>query len=283
VVIETEKAVGTRLQEASSTWTWKDVVLYHLGLGAGSHPTDPKELAYTYENGLQVLPTYAVILATPAVRGLDRIPGLVFDHSRMLHGEQEISLDSPIPTSGTVQTTAEVAAIYDKGTAALTVLEAQSRTPDGRLLFVNRYSLFMRGAGGFGGDPGPKDQPKPPDREPDRVVEVQTLPQQALIYRLSGDLNPLHADPEYAARGGFARPILHGLCTYGIVCKAAVDSMLDADPGAVRGYRARFAGVVYPGETLAVRLWRENGDILLEATVKERGAPALSNGLIRTG
>lgn len=282
MTIQVEQAVGARLEQATTSWTWKEVVLYHLGLGAGSDPTDPRELGYTYEKRLHVLPTYAVILATPGVRGIDRVPGLVYDRAQMLHGEQEIRLEGPIPTEGTVETTAEVAAVYDKGKAALTVVEATSRTPDGRTLFVNRYSLFMRGAGGFGGDPGPRDQPAPPEREPDRVVEVRTLPQLALIYRLSGDFNPLHVDPEYAARGGFDRPILHGLGTYGVVCKAAVDAMLDGDPSAVRGYRARFTGVVFPGETLGVRLWREGGDVLLEARVKERDAPALSNGLIRT-
>jgi len=282
MTIDTDLAVGTSLAGATTTWTWQDVVLYHLGLGAGADPVSPHELAYTYERDLHVLPTYAVILATPGVRGIEDVPGLDFDRTQMLHGEQEIEVFEPIPTEGTVETSARVAAIYDKGKAALVVLEAESRLADGRPLFVNRYSLFARGAGGFGGDPGPKERIDPPDREPDNVVDVAILPQQALLYRLSGDLNPLHAEPEFARRAGFRRPILHGLCSFGIACKAVVDGRLAGDPKRVARFRARFAGVVYPGETLRVRMWGEAAGIHLEASVPERDAPALASGLLVT-
>jgi acyl dehydratase len=169
--------------------------------------------------------------------------------------------------------------VYDKGKAAVVVTETDTRL-DGEALCTNRFTAFIRGEGGFGGEPGPAPGNEPPDREPDLVVESPTLPQQALIYRLSGDRNPLHVDPQMAAMGGFDRPILHGLCTYGIVCKAVVDRAFDGDVGAVGRYQARFAGSVYPGETVVTAIWHEPGGVVLAATTKERGAPVLSNARI---
>ena len=148
------------------------------------------------------------------------------------------------------------------------------------MLFVNRFSLFLRGAGGFGGDSGPKAGNVAPERAPDHVVESPTLPQQALLYRLSGDKNPLHADPEFAKMGGFDKPILHGLCSYGIVCKAAVDHAIGGDTAKVARYQARFAGVVFPGETIVTSLWNEGGKILIAAKTKERGTAVISNAAI---
>ena len=144
----------------------------------------------------------------------------------------------------------------------------------------HRSSLFIRGEGGWGGDPGPKASNHAPSRSPDHIVRSPTLPQQALLYRLSGDKNPLHADPAFAALGGFDSPILHGLCTYGMVCKAAVDTVLDGNPGRARRYQARFAGVVFPGETVVTRMWEERDKVLLEAVVEERDAKVLSNAAL---
>jgi acyl dehydratase len=179
-----------------------------------------------------------------------------------------------------VETTARVTRVYDKGKGALVIIETTSTTDAGEVLCVNRFSSFIRGEGGFGGDPGPTLADPRPQRDPDLVVERPTLPQQALLYRLSGDRNPLHADPAYVARGGFDRPILHGLCSYGIACKAVVDEVLDGDVGAVAGYRARFAGVVFPGETLVERIWQEGEEIVFEVMTKERETPVLSNAVI---
>jgi acyl dehydratase len=156
----------------------------------------------------------------------------------------------------------------------------ETDTADGTPLFVNRFSLFLRGEGGFGGDPGPRGGEPAPPGAPDLVVESPTLPQQALLYRLLGDKNPLHADPGFAALGGFERPILHGLCSYGIACKAVVDGLLGGDTAAVAGYRVRFAGVVVPGDTVVTSLWRRDDRIYLEASNKERGTPVLTRGMV---
>jgi acyl dehydratase len=199
----------------------------------------------------------------------------------LLHGEQEIEvLTAEVPTAATVRSVGRVAAVYDKGKAALVVIEAETTGASGAPMFRNRFSLFLRGEGGFGGDPGPKGAEAPPEEAPDLVVESPTLPQQALLYRLLGDKNPLHADPAFAAFGGFERPILHGLCSYGIACKAVVDGLLGGEVAAVAGYRARFAGVVTPGDTIVTSMWRRGARVHLAAADKEKGTPVLANAVV---
>ena len=278
--IDPDKALGAVLPSAAWNWAEKDVILYHLGLGAGIPPTDPGELAYSYEPHLKVLPTFGVQPAFPMLAGIMAVDGLSFNLMSLLHGEQEIELTGPLPTAATSSTTGRVAAIHDKGKAALVVVEATTTDAAGATLCVNRFSLFLRGEGGFGGDPGPAAPEGPPAREPDHVVETATLPQQALLYRLSGDPNPIHADPELARAAGFERPILHGLCSYGIVAKAAVDTALGGDVAAVARYSARFAGVVLPGETIVTALWDEGDRIVLSATNKDRGTPVITNAVV---
>jgi len=170
--------------------------------------------------------------------------------------------------------------IYDKGKAALLLLENAVSDGDGKPLWTTRMSLFLRGEGGFGGESGPKVGNEAPQRAPDLVVESKTLPQQALLYRLSGDKNPLHADPGFAKMGGFDTPILHGLCSFGIVCKAAVDRALGGDVAKVARYQARFAGVFFPGETMLTSIWKEPGKLLVASASKERGAPVISNAAL---
>ncbi|MEN8183633.1 MAG: MaoC/PaaZ C-terminal domain-containing protein, partial [Myxococcota bacterium] len=208
------------------------------------------------------------------------VPGLQFNFAMLLHGEQDLEIHKPIPTEAKIENSGRVAGIYDKGKAALVVLEVTSKDESGDTLFVNRFSLFLRGEGGFGGESGPKAGNRPPEREPDLVAESPTLPQQALLYRLSGDKNPLHADPEFAKLGGFDKPILHGLCSYGVVCKAVVDSALDGDTAKVARYQARFAGVVFPGETIVTSMWREGDQVLIQAKAKERDTPVITNAAI---
>jgi len=198
----------------------------------------------------------------------------------LLHGEQDIEIHQPIPTEATVTNSGHVAGIYDKGKAALVVLEVKTRDEAGKPLFTNRLSLFLRGEGGFGGESGPKAGNEAPTRAPDGVITSTTLPQQALIYRLSGDKNPLHADPDFAKMGGFDKPIIHGLCSYGIVCKAIVDKVLGGDVTKVARYQARFAGVGFPGETYLTSYWKEGDKILIQAKSKERDAIIISNAAI---
>ncbi len=278
--IDPNKALGAKLGEGTYSWTKDQVILYHLGVGAGDPATDPGELEYTYEKNLKVLPSYGVIPVFGAMGGLGTTPGLSFNFAMLLHGEQDIEIHQPIPPEATVTSAGEIVGIYDKGKAALVVLEVKTRDEAGKPLFTNRFSLFLRGEGGFGGESGPKAGNVPPEREPDGVIERRLLPQQALIYRLSGDKNPLHADPEFAKIGGFDKPIIHGLCSFGIVCKAVVDDVLAGDVTKVARYQARFAGVGFPGETYLISYWKEADKILIQTKSKERDAPIITNAAI---
>jgi acyl dehydratase len=278
--IDLEKARTARPIESTASWTRDQVILYHLGVGAGARATDPRELEYTYEKNLKVLPSYGVIPVFGAMGGLGSMPGVQINFALVLHGEQDIEIHRPIPPEAKVRSSARLANIYDKGKAALIVMEVATRLESGEPLFTNRFSIFARGEGGFGGDSGPRPGNEPPARKPDVVADSPTLPQQALLYRLCGDKNPLHADPEFAKLGGFDRPILHGLCSFGIVCKAVVDHCLGGDVAKVARYQARFAGVVFPGETLSTSAWQDGKQILIQAATKERQSPVISNAAI---
>jgi acyl dehydratase len=279
--IEPVAASGATLPVALSSWDADDVILYHLGIGAGiGKPTDLSELAYTYGRYLKVLPSFGVIPAYDALLNINGFDGIDVDVSLVLHGEQDLVLHRPLPAVGDVENHARIAAVYDKGSAGLVVIEVESRDAAGPLV-TNRFGVFARGEGGFGGEAtAPPPGNEPPDREPDAVVLSRTMSHQALVYRLSGDTNPLHADPEFAALAGFEVPILHGLCTYGIVCKAVVDELLDGDVDRVARYQVRFVGVVYPGETVVTSMWHETDRIVLSAATEERDEPVLSNAAI---
>ena len=279
--IDPSKALGAPIAGGTASWDRDRVILYHLGIGAGVPQTDAGELAYTYEKNLKVLPSFGVIPAFGAMGGLGAVPGMQFNPALLLHGEQDLEIHKPIPVAAEVESSGKVAGLYDKGKAALAVLELQTRIKgESEPLFTNRFSLFLRGEGGFGGESGPPPGNAAPDRAPDGVVESKTLPQQALLYRLSGDKNPLHADPDFAKMAGFDTPILHGLCSYGVVCKAVVDAALGGDTASVSRYQARFAGVVFPGETIVTSWWRDGKTVLIDAKTKERGTPVISNAAI---
>lgn len=268
--IDPAVAVGAELPGRDLSWDSTDVLLYHLAVGAG-----PDELSYVYEGALRgVLPTFATVATT--LRDTEpptlTMPGIDIDLAQVVHGRQELELHQPIPAKGSCAARSRIVAVYDKGSAAVIVTETSTE------LFTSRISIFVKGAGGFGGERGPTTRVPVPDRAPNAVVLSPTDARQALWYRLCGDRNPLHVDPAFAAHAGFPRPILHGLCTYGIVAKAAVDALLDGDPERVAGYQARFAGVVFPGETLRTEMWREDGQLVLRASVADRDdAPALSD------
>lgn len=278
--IDPRVAIGATLPTREASWSASDVLLYHLALGAGADPIDARELRYAYETDLQVLPTFAVVAPTlrdtapPTVS----MPGIEVDLAKVLHGGQEITVHRPLPPDAKAVAETRIADVYDKGKAAVIVQETQLREPNGEVYLTARSSIFARGEGGFGGSRGPSTAAPPPDRAPDAELLTRTMPQQALWYRLCGDRNPLHVDPAFAKAAGFDRPILHGLCTYGMVCKAVVDGLLDGDASRVTGYGVRFAGVVIPGETLRTRVWREDSRFLLRTTVVERDdAPALAD------
>ena len=278
--IDPSQALGFETGTSEYSYTKDDVILYHLGVGAGVPATDSNELEYTYEKELKVLPSFGVIPTFGSMGSLGAVPGLEFNFAMLLHGEQDIIVHQPIPPEATITNSGKVAEIWDKGKAALLVMQVDTKDDAGKPLFTNRFSLFLRGEGGFGGESGPKVGNQAPEREPDGVIEQATLAQQALLYRLSGDKNPLHADPEFAKMAGFDRPIIHGLCSYGVVCKAIVDHVLGGDVSQVARYQARFAGVGFPGETYKISYWKEDDRILIAAHSKERETPIITNAAI---
>ncbi|WP_280467467.1 MaoC family dehydratase [Nocardia cyriacigeorgica] len=278
--IDPKIALGAELPSREFAWTASDVQLYQLGLGAGARWTDPAELRYLEDRTPQVLPTFATVAQTLHETEPPKVsfPGIDIDLAKVVHGHQEIEVHRPIPAAGKATSTGRISEIWDKGSAAVVVQEHTITGSDGAPLWTARSSIFAKGEGGFGGERGPSTKSELPDRAPDFDVTTPTLPQQALLYRMLGDRNPLHSDPEFARAAGFPNPILHGLCTYGIVCKTATDTVLDSDASRVTGFRARFAGVLYPGETIRTRIWRGEGELIIGASVVERDdAPVLAD------
>jgi acyl dehydratase len=260
-------ASGTEWQSGQRSWTSADAILYALGVGAGA--ADPlRELEFTTENShgvpQQVLPTFAVV-----VGGHGGGPELGdFDLARLLHAEQSVTLHGALPPSATVRSRGRLAGFYDKGADALIVLEAETTDVEtGRLIAESRTSLFVRGEGGFGGPRGTSEPWRAPDRPADHLVTYQTRADQALLYRLSGDRNPLHSDPWLAAQAGFDRPILHGLCTYGFTGRALLHAACGSDPARFHHLRARFSAPVRPGQALDVHLWDEGDTWLFQTKV----------------
>ncbi|MDT5075243.1 MAG: hypothetical protein QOH82_4563 [Mycobacterium sp.] len=279
--INLDEAIGAELAPVEFSWSSSDVQLYHLGLGAGSDPMDERELRYLIDETPQVLPTFGNVAQTfhmtapPTVR----FPGIDIELSKVLHASEAVSVPGPIPPSGTGRAVTRFTEIWDKGKAAVIWSETTVTTLDGDPLWTQKRSIFARGEGGFGGERGPSTSAAPPDRAPDGELSIPTLPQQALLYRLCGDRNPLHSDPGFASAAGFPKPILHGLCTYGIGAKALVDEFLDGDVSRVASYGARFAGVVYPGETLKANVWKDGDRLLAVLTAPSRDDAVVLSGV----
>ncbi|EST37194.1 hypothetical protein N566_14370 [Streptomycetaceae bacterium MP113-05] len=276
--IDAARALAAAPRSTRVSWDHKDVQLYHLGIGAGVPATDPGELRYTLESRLHVLPAFATV-AGGAMDWAEAVsaPGVDVDLAAVLHAGQDLTVHRPLPVHGDAVRTSTVTAVHDKTNAAVVVLRAEVSDTDGPL-WTSEAQVHVRGEGGFGGVRGPSGRPPAPEGPADRVLERRFREDQALLYRLNGDFNPLHADPEFARRAGFERPVLHGLCSYGAVLKAVVDSHLGGEVITVRRWAARFTGVAYPGETLRVSLWHgPAGPLRIEATAVDRDdAPVLS-------
>ncbi len=267
--------IGQSTEPLTHEYEWRDVVLYALGVGA-----TPDELDYVYEGrGPVVLPTFAVVPAFTSL--LDTCGKLGADLLKVLHGEQQIRIHRPIPPSGAFQTTATVDGVYDKGKGALAVISMKTTDKSGEPVFDNVASIFVRGEGGFGGDRGPAaEKLEPPEgQDPAFSITEQTSPSQGALYRLSGDLNPLHIEPEFAKKAGFERPILHGLCTYGFAGRAIIQGACGGDPTKLAGLSARFTGVVYPGETLTTSGWRLPDGRYAVTTTTQDGRTVLGNAV----
>jgi len=280
--IDVGRVIGAELPATRFSWSEDDLILYGLGVGAGNPPQDPAQLKYVYESGLVAVPSFGTIPPFAMMMGISAVEGLDVDLMQILHGDQRLEVHAPIPVSGSVSQTGRIVDVYDKGRGALIVVEVVSSLLDsGEPLFTNRSGIYARGEGGFGGPSGPPPANQAPDRAPDVVVQSVTLPQQALLYRMSsGDKNPLHADPEFAALAGFERPILHGLCTFGTVALAAVESVLGGVPARVASIEARFTGHVFPGESLVTSFWESDSGYLLSTVVEGRDKTVLANAAI---
>jgi len=268
-------AVGTTSEPAERSWDSKDCILYALGVGCG---TD--DLAFVTENSIdvdqQVLPTTAVVLS-PLGGGMGSIGE--FNPAMLVHGEQGVRLHRPIPVTGTLRAQTTITGIYDKGKGAVVAMETTAvDAASGEPLFDTTMSAFIRGEGGFGGDRGPSGPRNvAPERDPDHSVTLQTRPDQALLYRLSGDRNPLHSDPQFAALAGFDRPILHGLCTFGFTGRALLTELCGDDPARFTSIEGRFSSPVFPGEALTVRMWVDGGEAIFQ-TLGDDGRVVLDAG-----
>lgn len=280
------RIMGFEPFETIHNLTVRDTILYALGVGVGAEaPTDPEELKYVYEDRLQALPTMAVVLAYPGFWARDPKYGLTWQ--KLLHGEQSIEIHRPLPVEGRLRGVTRIDEIYDKGADKGAVLFSSREIygEDGERLATCRQSTFLRADGGFGGRSDGAPRPHPiPDRAPDLTVRAATRPDQALIYRLSGDDNPLHIDPAVAAEGGFERPILHGLAAFGVVGRALLKALCDDQPGQMKTLDVRFSSPVYPGDVFEIDIWREgDGQAAFRARVPARGVVAQQNGRVAFG
>ena len=269
------EAVGAVGTPTKRSWTSKDALLYAVGVGAG---TD--ELQFTTENtkelAQKVLPTFAVIIGGGGVP-MDQIGS--FNPMLMVHGEQSIELLGEIPPSREIESVGKITGIYDKGSAAVVEFESTSTDVEtGKPLLKTKMSMFCRGEGGWGGDRGPAEKIEFPEREPDHQVTYGTREDQALTYRLSGDRNPLHSDPSFAAMGGFEKPILHGLCTWGFTGRALLHSLCDGDTTRFKSMKSRFSKPVIPGDTLTINIWVD-GTTALFRTTNQNGDVVIDQGV----
>jgi 3-hydroxyacyl-CoA dehydrogenase/3a,7a,12a-trihydroxy-5b-cholest-24-enoyl-CoA hydratase len=282
--------IGYELPPFTYTYTPRDVILYALGVGAPADPLDQDELRFVYERsgaGFRVLPTFGVLFAGRLIDHLltGEMGGLKYNPIMVLHGEQMLHVKAPIPESATITCKPRIKAIYDKGSGALVVTSVPCHDENGNEIVYNESAMFIRGIGGWGGERGASgDADTPPDREPDAVIRERTTERQALIYRLSGDVNPLHADPMMAAFAGFDTPILHGLSTFGFAGRAVLKAFCDNDPARFKSISVRFVKHVFPGETLITEMWREGESrVIFRVRVAERDAVVLANAAVALG
>lgn len=278
--IDAEKLLNWPFDDLEHSYQARDTILYALGAGAGSDPLDEGDLRYVYEDGLVALPSMAVVLGYPGFWLKEQNTGV--DWQRLLHGEQGMVLHRPLPVSGTVIGRTKVTGLVDKGEGKGALLYSKRDVFDkasGDLLATLTSTSFLRGDGGFGGASGPARAFHPiPPRAADASLDLPTLPQAALIYRLSGDYNPLHADPKVAAAAGFPRPILHGLCTYAVACRAVLRLACANEAHRLKAMEVRFSAPVFPGETIRTEIWRDGSELAFRCWAVERNLKVLDNG-----
>ena len=278
--INYEKLINWDIPEVEQRLKKRDTMLYALGVGLGSDPCDANQLAFVYEHDLRALPTMAIILGYPGPWHAHPDTGITRSH--VVHGEQGFTIHKTLPVEGTVAGKTRVTGVVDKGkdkgALLMTACEVRSR-PGNELICTLTSTTFCRADGGFGGPSGPVKEPhRLPDTPPHHVCDLPTLPQAALIYRLSGDYNPLHADPAYAQKAGFKMPILHGRCTFSVAGHAILKTCCGYDPARFKSMEGRFSAPVYPGETIRTEMWVDGAVVSFRSTVPARGATVLNNG-----
>ena len=283
MINEKEVFMALNLDSVGKSWgpyeysyTERDLIIYALGIGFKK-----EDLEYVYEGSKNFtsFPTFGVIV--PASAGAEAFLSTKANFAMVVHGEQALEIHNPIPRSGTILTTTVLEGVYDKGSGALIVMRFESKDRGGKPICTNWSSAFVRGAGGFGGAPQPKkDVPSVPAKDPDFVFDAPTGPDQAALYRMSGDRNPLHIDPAVAKAVGFKEPILHGLCTYGVTCRRFVQEVFKGDSGKVKSYSARFSNPVIPGEKLQVKVWQPRPGLFLLEVFNPKGEAVIRNGVM---
>ncbi|KTF87854.1 hypothetical protein cypCar_00038875 [Cyprinus carpio] len=275
-------AVGQTLPEMSFSYTHMNCILYALGVGMSTREPDHLKFLYEGHEDFSCLPTFGVIPALSAMTGLGSVPDLNIDFTRLLHGEQYLEMFRALPTSGTLTSRGSVADVLDKGSGMVILLDVHTYS-EGELVCYNQFSVFIVGAGGFGGKRTSQKAvvtAAPPDRAPDAVIVDQTSRDQAALYRLSGDWNPLHIDPSFAAMGGFKSPILHGLCSFGFAARHVLKQYAANDVSRFKSIKVRFVKPVYPGQSLQTEMWKEANRIHIQCKVKETGDVVLSGAYI---
>ena len=280
MAINYDALINWKIPDVEQRLTKRDTMLYALGVGLGADPCDENQLKFVYDKNLQALPTMAIVLG---------YPGPWFGHpdtgvtrNRVVHGEEAFTIHKPLPVEGDIVGINKVIGVYDKGKDKGALLLTECTVKDkatGDTLSTLTHTVFCRSDGGFGGPSGPPAPPhKIPDTPPDAVCDLPVLPQAALIYRLSGDYNPLHADPAYAQKAGFKMPILHGRCTFSVAGHAILKTCCGYDPARFRSMAGRFSSPVYPGETIRTEIWRQGKAVSFRSTVPERGVTVINNG-----
>jgi len=278
-----EKLLNYPIPEMRQHLRWQDVAMYNFSVGLGQDPMDEQQLDFLYEPRLKVMPSMPVVLGAPGF--WSRNPDTGMDWVKILHGEQGLVLHKPLLTEGEIIGRSRVTGLVDRGEGKGALMYSEREVIDaktGDLLATVTSTSFLRGDGGFGGPSGPVKKPHPePERAPDVALDLTTRPEQALIYRLNTDLNPLHIDPKIAAAAGYPRPILHGLCTFGTICHALLKTLCNYDTARFGKMDLRFSSPVYPGETIRTEIWHEAGGAAFRARVVERDKVVVSNGLFR--
>ena len=276
--INYDEIMSMTSENVEISYSDKDSILYSLGVGLGNDPMNMAELKYVYENSQVALPSMATNFQYHSPLLLKANINFIL----VVHGEQKLSFSNPLPVSGDFISNAKVIGCYDKGAGKGAIIDVETTInlkKDNTEICKLVSTTFARGDGGFGGPESPKNEMFKPEGDPDVVHEIKTKPDQALIFRLSGDFNPLHSDPNFAKTAGFEKPILHGMCTYGIACRSVVESVCEGDAKRLKKFDCRFSSPVYPGETIVTEMWKNGSKVYYQSKVKERDKIVIKNGV----